>query len=66
MMTIEAGDGLYSVQEVLELEGGTPVGVWNVNDHLKRGWILLNVHSVSTDSDYGPSQHAVYVLGRIA
>ena len=56
---------LYRVQEVLELEGGTRQGRMDVNDYLSRGWILLNVHSVSTDSDYGPSQHAVYVIGRI-
>ena len=35
----------------------------SVQDYLDEGWILLNVHSVSTNSDYGNSQRAVYSLG---
>lgn len=35
-----------------------------VNHWLANGWILLHVYSQAIDSDHGPSQTGVYVLGR--
>ena len=54
-----ADNPINRVQQVVELEGG-PAGV---NEHLKNGWILLHIYSNSVDSDHGPSQNPVYVLG---
>ena len=34
-----------------------------VNALLAEGWILLNVYANSVDSDHGPAQYPVYVLG---
>ncbi len=35
----------------------------NLHSLLDEGWLLLNVHSVSIDSDHGNSQRAMYSLG---
>ena len=34
-----------------------------INQRLTDGWILLHVYSEAIDSDFGPSQIGVYVLG---
>ena len=34
-----------------------------INQRLADGWILLHVYSEAIDSDFGPSQIGVYVLG---
>lgn len=47
-------------QDVVHLVGEEK---WGVNEYLAEGWILLNVHSVSEDSDNGPTQHSEYTLG---
>ena len=58
---------IHDVKRVMEIGQGDWHGVggerWGVNEYLAEGWILLNVHSVSTDSDSGPTQNSEYVLG---
>lgn len=34
-----------------------------VNDYLAEGWMLLLVYADSTDSDHGPAQKPICVLG---
>lgn len=34
-----------------------------VQEYLDEGWILLLVYATSTDSDHGPTQYPVYILG---
>ena len=58
---------IQDVKRVMEIGQHESHGVggemWGVNEYLAEGWVLLNVHSVSGDSDNGPTQHAEYVLG---
>lgn len=37
--------------------------MWDANEYLAEGWVLLDVHHVSSNSDNGPTQNARFVLG---
>ena len=54
---------INEVKRVIEMSLGDIVEGKAVNQHLSEGWILLHVYSNAIDSDNGPSQIAVYVLG---
>ena len=60
---------IHQVKEVMEIRGDTFYNLGGemkgVNNLLSEGWILLHVYSDSIDSDNGPAQVPVYVLGRI-
>ncbi len=62
-----AGKSIHNVQRVMEIGGdvihyrsGQEMGV---NEYLAEGWILLHIYSDSIDSDHGPAQRPIYVLG---
>ena len=54
---------INEVKRVIEMSFGDIREGKDVNQHLSEGWILLHVYSNAIDSDHGPSQIAVYVLG---
>ena len=35
----------------------------DVNQYLAEGWVLLHIYSDNIDSDHGPAQTPVYILG---
>ena len=58
---------IHSVKRVKEVRGSviTYVGgkEMDVNEYLAEGWMLLHIYSDSIDSDNGPAQTPVYILG---
>ena len=54
---------INEVKRVIEMSLGDIFEGKDVNQHLSEGWILLHVYSNAIESDNGPSQIAIYVLG---
>ena len=58
---------IHDVKQVKEVRGGDIYYIggkeMGVNEYLSEGWILLHIYSDSIDSDHGPAQTPVYVLG---
>ena len=54
---------INQVKKVKEISGDLPSIPDEVNRHLDEGWILVGYRVESVDSDHGPSQFGVYVLG---
>ena len=54
---------ITQVKQTLEIRSGEAISGRDVNQYLKDGWVLLNVHAEGIPSDNPPSQVAVYVLG---
>ena len=50
---------IYEVKQVTQVKHSTE----EVNEYLREGWLLLLVYSESQDSDNGPNQYPVFVLG---
>ena len=57
------GNSITDTKRVMEIELDTERYGFGVNDYLSEGWILLLVYAESTDSDHGPAQKPVCVLG---
>ena len=62
-----AHKSIYEVKRVMEIGGGEihhrGGNEMSVNQYLAEGWILLHIYSDSIDSDHGPAQTPVYILG---
>ena len=58
---------IHDVKRVKEVRGSVICYIggkeMDVNQYLSEGWILLHIYSDSIDSDHGPAQTPVYVLG---
>ena len=60
-------ESIHSVKRVKEIRGSVVSYIggkeMDVNQFLAEGWMLLHVYSDSIDSDHGPAQTPVYILG---
>lgn len=62
-----AQKSIHDVKRVKEIRGSVIYYIggkeMDVNEYLSEGWMLLHIYSDSIDSDHGPAQTPVYILG---